>query len=174
MKQRIFVALTVSNRLQRNVESWQKNLKDLPLRLMRGKNLHITLIPPWYVEDPENAISILKKVRGIKPFKVGFEKITYGPRKYKPRLIWANGQEKDEIIRLKKEIGKILKKKEEKREYLLHLTIARFKPEDYDNFPVKELNEKIAWKETFSSFCLMRSHIKRGGADYEVIKNFPF
>ena len=174
MKQRVFIALTLSKKLQNKVESWKKNLQNLPVRWIKGKNLHITLIPPWYVEDPEKIIPLLKRVKDIKHFKVEFKKVTFGPTKYKPRLVWANGQRKDEITHLKSELEKILGQKGEKREFLLHMTLARFKPQEFGNFPVQNINENIVWSETFGSFCFMRSYIKKGGADYEIIRKFKF
>lgn len=170
-KRRVFVAIGVSPKLQETIVEWEKNYQKLPVRWLAPKNLHITLIPPWYEENVEGVAKSLSFLEG-KPgsFEMEFDKVTYGPDPRRPRLIWAEGKAPEKIVRLKSELEKMLTKEPEQRPFIrLHLTIARFRPEYFVNFPIKTLDEKVFWQDTVTSFVLMESHLSRSGADYEVL-----
>jgi 2'-5' RNA ligase len=186
MKKRIFVALPISKTLQGEILRWEENWRQLPARWLAGKNLHITLVPPWEesdVESMENVKKLLEVVsRKMPPFEISFGKVTYGPnpllpagRQVSPRLIWAEGQAVKEIITLKNELKRRLgqkKQKPERRHFLLHLTLARFRPENFPAFPLKKLDESVSWRDDIRSFVLMESHLSQKDADYEVLAEF--
>ncbi|MEK7192162.1 MAG: RNA 2',3'-cyclic phosphodiesterase [Patescibacteria group bacterium] len=173
IKKRVFVAIGLSQSLQSKILEWERKFRNLPVRWLAGKNLHITLIPPWYAEEKEieKIKKILNSIGGvIKPFEIKFEKVAFGPAPRQPRLIWAEGAVPGELIKLKTRIEKMLGQKPEKRPFFLHLTLARFRPEDFKSFPRQILNEKVEWKEEAQSFVLMESRLSRLGADYEVLR----
>jgi 2'-5' RNA ligase len=179
-KSRIFIAIPTSTQLQQKVGDWQKPYAAAyphtaaHLRFISSHNLHLTLIPPWYA-NPEEIAAIQKKLQQIKvaPFNLHFEQITFGPSARQPRLIWASGKTPPAIIDLKKSLESALAGTSsisaEKRPYLLHLTLARFRPEDFKHFEAKDLNEKVDWQETVSSFALMESRLSPKGAEYNVL-----
>lgn len=172
MKKRVFIAVCLSEPLQKEILEWERGLRHLPVRWLVGKNLHITLVPLWYAEEKEleEIKSVLRGVGGeIKPFEFGFAKVAFGPVSRTPRLIWAEGAVPDELLRLKERLELALRKKGEKRPFLLHLTLARFRPEDFGGFAIKTLDEKVDWKEKADSFVLMESHLSPSGADYKVL-----
>jgi len=170
MTKRLFVALLTAPTLQKEILGWQERFANLPVRWLAGKNLHITLVPPWYEQDDASVIAKLEKLRGKqKPFALRFEKVTFGPDPRQPRLVWAEGQTPRELIELKTDIGKALAQKSDSRQFLLHLTLARFRPENFLSFPIKKLNEKVSWREEIKSFVLMESHLSSQGADYETL-----
>lgn len=171
MKKRIFVAAAISSELQKEILEWGKEHEELPVRWLAGKNLHITLIPPWYADDIESVIEKLRTIKG-QPFDIEFNKVTYGPGPERPRLIWAEGGAPAEIRELKIQLEKLLNKEPEKRTFTLHLTIARFRPETFVSFQVKKLDEKVAWHEKISSIVLMEAHLSSKGADYEILSRF--
>ena len=166
---RIFVAVPISNELQEKILEWEKFFPDLPVRWLLGKNLHITLTPPWGENNVEEVKNLLEKVENPAPFEVEFDEVSFGPNPKAPRLIWANGSAPKEIVNLKSNVEEVLEFKPENRPYKLHLTLARFRPEDFRNFKIKNLREKVLWKEKIDSFVLMESHLSRAGAEYEII-----
>ncbi len=177
MKKRIFIAVALSGPLQKEILEWETGLKHIPARWIAVKNLHITLVPPWYAEESE--IPKIKRILAdvgwnIKPFRLDFKKVSFGPLPRTPRLIWAEGSASDELIKLKVLVESALKQKQEKRPFLPHLTLARFRPEDFNNFSIKTLNEKVDWKEKAESFVLMESHTLPLGADYEILSEIKF
>ncbi len=206
---RIFIAIPISKNLQDEIARYRGFYPDLPARWLEGKNLHLTLIPPWEVavgdsrfQREENIIEIEKKIRLLEnklgEFEMKFDNVSFGPNRFNPpsagrsqpaarqspRLIWATGQvphpctrqgckgEGQKIIELKKSLERVLNKKSERDEFLLHLTIARFRPEDFKKFPVKEINDKVVWKDIAEEFVIMKSNLSPKGADYEILKRF--
>lgn len=174
-KKRIFVALPISKRLQEEILRWEKKFSNLRVRWLLGKNLHITLIPPWY-GDEENLNFTIEKVgetvKKFNLFKIVFEEVSYGLNPRSPRLIWAAGKAPKEILKLKNNLEEFLNYKSEYRDWILHLTLARFNESDFYKFPIKKLKEKIFWEDEIKSVVLMESRLSRAGADYEVLKEF--
>lgn len=173
MKKRIFAALGISMELQEEILSFERAFSALPVRWIEGKNLHITLVPPWYEEDADAALKKLERARNAGAFNVYFRSVSYGPNQKFPRLIWAEGEAPGALIAIKREAHKALGIPEEKRPLLLHLTLARFRPEEFSSFKIKSLNEKVSWSDTISSVMLMESHLASSGADYKIIGGFP-
>ncbi len=151
---RLFIAIPISAAIQKKALEFQKTYKNLPVRWLTGKNLHITIIPPWYENDPDRIKNILNEfsaqantaqietTRANKPhvtessanaspaINIKFSNIFYGPNPAAPRLIWASGQTPTKLIQFKKNLETIflqekIIKKIEPRPFLLHLTLAR-------------------------------------------------
>ncbi len=167
------MALGISDKLESEILEWEKAFSKLPVRWLLGKNLHITLVPPWYEENIEAVIQKLNTVKSTGVFDIEFNKVTFGPDPKRPRLIWAEGEASKPIVELKTALEKILNKEPERRLFRLHLTLARFRPETFSSFPIKELNEKVFWRDRVTSFLLMESRLSREGADYTTLREFP-
>lgn len=168
-ERRIFAAIPISPSLQREILSWEKEYAIPEVRWLAGKNLHITLVPPWHETNCEEAIRRLKKIEGSGGIEIEFRDVSYGPASKEPRLIWTSGNTPQELLNLKKKTESIFGRKNEYRPWLMHLTLARFDPRDFPKFPIKNLDEKVSWKERVSSVVLMESFLKPSGADYEII-----
>jgi len=172
MKKRIFVGIKISNILAEKIGKFRKT-QLFPVRWIEGKNLHITLIPPWYEEHPSKLTKILSGIQEeIGSFALHFIKVTYGPDPRRPRLIWVEGEVPDELLSLKKAVEKALNKRSEKRMYKLHLTIARFNPHDFKKFKIREIYEKVDWRMNVTSFQLFESKLHSKGAQYSVLDDF--
>jgi 2'-5' RNA ligase len=182
MIKRLFVALPLSEKFQAEIAAWEKNFSQLPVRWTAGRNLHITLIAPW--EEAEEHIP--EVIRILKDFKnqpalknfpkiseIDFQKVKFGPTPLTPRLIWAEGETPAEMFELKKALGRVLDLPDH-RPFSPHITLARFRPEEFNGFSVKNLDESVGWTETFSNFVLMESRLSPAGADYQVLERFNF
>lgn len=174
MPKRIFVALPISEKLQKEILDWESRYPMLKVRWLNVKNLHITLVPPWYEDNVESIVGKLKNVGGVGPVDAIFSRVCYGPDPKKARLIWAEGAVPERLQMLKDRIEQALGRKDERHPWRLHLTLARFREEDFANLAVKNLDERVEWKERFDSFVLMASRLERAGAEYEVLERFPF
>lgn len=178
MKRRIFVAITISERFQREISEWETKYRELPVRWLAGKNLHITLVPPWYEEDVNKVIKKLAIGKLSDPLEIRFTKVDFGPNPRRPRLIWAEGETGNKILEMRDKITEKLDIRSEKleqrtdRPFKTHLTLARFRPETFSSFSVKRLSESVDWRDDVGSFVLMESHLSREGADYEVLQKF--
>lgn len=181
---RLFVAIKISKELEDRAFEFRRSHQYLPVRWLSGKNLHITLIPPWHTDDIETAKKLLHKISDqtpgqistikSQPFDLNFDEITFGPTPKNPRLIWASGQAPQEIKNLKLSLEKIFNRPSENRPFFLHLTLARFRPEDFHAFKPQNLNEKITWQEKVTEVVLMESHLSPKGAEYEILEKVNF
>lgn len=181
---RLFVAIKISEELEDKAFEFRRRHQYLPVRWLSRKNLHITLIPPWQTDDIETAKKLLhqisdktlKQISTIKsqPFDLNFDEITFGPTPKNPRLIWASGKTPPEIKNLKANLEKIFTRPPENRPFFLHLTLARFRPEDFHTFKTKNLHEKINWQEKVIEIVLMESHLSPKGAEYEILEKVNF
>jgi 2'-5' RNA ligase len=114
---RVFIGIKASGRLQTLVREWRGNYKNLPVRWIKDRNLHLTLVPPWYEKDVGKAVAKLKTVR-YKKRTITFARIGVN---FKHKVLW---------------IGKPTQ----------HVTIARFKdPAPLRNIHFKKINwyEKV-------------------------------
>lgn len=175
MKKRVFIAIATSQDLQTMILKWRERFTDLPVRWLKEKNLHLTLVPPWYTSNVQGIIKSLEPIGNrFSRIPIQFNKVTLGPDPRQPRLIWAEGRAPARIIELQKELEAIVISQftgelSRYRLWKLHLTLARFRPEDFNNSRVSRFNERVYWEELVTSIVLMESHLTRGGADYEIL-----
>jgi RNA 2',3'-cyclic 3'-phosphodiesterase len=172
---RIFIALPISPELKEKVKRCSSSYADFPVRWIASKNLHVTIIPPWQEQDIEPIKQKLNQITGqVPPFTLNFHQISLGPISKQPRLIWASGPTPPELMKLKQTLEAILELREEERPFKTHVTLARFRPQDFHHFPSKKLNETVDWQQTVNTIVLMESRLSPGGADYEVLAEFQF
>jgi 2'-5' RNA ligase len=168
---RVFVGIKADEEIQKQILKWQEKFKNLPVRFIKPQNLHLTLLPPWYENNPDRLVKDLKKFNSeIKPFSITFEKIMTAPPN-NPRLIWTEGPTVPELSKLREALAQYLKKSKGKRHFKPHITLARFKPQDF-NF-IGKIEENLEIKpSTVSTFTLFESTLSRSGAQYRTIEKF--
>lgn len=173
MTHRVFVALPISPALQNEIIAWERRFQNLPVRWLRGKNLHITLVPPWETDDIGEVVTLLKGLNfNAGKIKLECNRVSFGPNRREPRLIWAEGGTVDQLSVIRSQLYETLKFPPESRSFKLHLTLARFRPEKFSAFPMQTLDETVDWRDTATSFVLMESHLLPSGAEYEVLASF--
>jgi 2'-5' RNA ligase len=166
MKRRVFIAVKASQKLQERIVQWQRE-HNLPVRWISAENLHVTLVPPWYEEDIEAVKKSLQRLQKHRRFTVHFSTISFGPPK-RPRLVWLTGESTD-ILKLQEHVESTLGAHHE-RQFRMHITIARFRAEDFRSFPTKRINDQMDWMEEIVSVVLMESKLSLSGAEYEVLE----
>lgn len=168
---RVFIGIKAPDELQKQVLEWQEKHKALPVRFIARNNLHLTLVPPWY----ENKLNQL--VKHLKSFElpVGdlgllFEKILFAPPP-SPRLIWLEGKTPLGLIKLRNDLVKHLGKNREKRPFQSHITIARFKPAEFQSFKYARIESEIDWQMDTREITLFESKLSPYGAEYTAIES---
>ena len=170
---RIFVAIPASKSVQDAVYTWRKQYRNLPVRWIAPKNLHVTVIPPWEEEDIEAVMDALRMAEGAAgPFTLDFTLVRYGPTLREPRLIWAEGEAPDQLFAAKHHIERALTRNPGTKPFRLHLTVARFDPARFPKFSVQDMKDVISWTEEARMFVLMESVLSPSGADYTVLGEF--
>lgn len=176
MPHRIFLAIPTPFALQEQISQFQSRFSSIPVRWVTGSNLHITLVPPWEETNPDTVIRQMQTAlskRPFKPFPVSFSKITFGPSSKNPRLIWAKGNDSTDATQLKEWLERLTGHFSEYPRFNIHLTLARFRPEDFPSFQIQTLNEPVDWSMNVDSFVLMESHLRQSGAEYRELSRFP-
>jgi len=170
MKKRVFLALLLSEEGKAFLRQWTEKYIDLPVRWIAGKDLHVTLVPPFYIgeQELEHAIALLQNIEFNASFKGVFRCITLGPDPSQPRLIWAEGEYDAHIDALTEKLAQVFSQ-EQGRQFRLHITLARFNNDQYKAFPVKKIDEEIFWEEYFDGIALMESSLGPSGSNYIIL-----
>lgn len=160
---RLFIGIKASSKLQELVLNWQKENKDLPVRFIKPENLHITLIPPWYADDPENAVIKLKGLIFPK-FRITFDNIFVN---FRNQVVWIESRESPpEIINIRNALLVNFNKPPERRDFKTHITVARFKAgSDIGDISLNRIN----WEEIADNITLFESVLLPEGANYKII-----
>jgi 2'-5' RNA ligase len=169
---RVFLGIGIAPPLQKEILLWSKQYKKLPVRWLSGENLHVTLVPPWEEYDIESLKQSLADCPKMGAFEMSFERASFGPSPREPRLIWAEGKTPNTIPKLNATLERAAARAGEKRIFRLHLTIARFRPEDFSSFSIQTIEDHVVWKEEVKSFRLYQSHLAPTGARYETLEEF--
>jgi 2'-5' RNA ligase len=171
MKKRIFIAILLSKKIKEDILNWEEKIKNLPIRIIPQENLHLTIIPPWYEDNPEKTAKKIDAISGkFGEIEIKFKKIKLGPNKINPRLIWVEGESPEPLIKLKTELEQILGILPDKKNLKAHITIARFKPFQFKYFSDKKIEENIEWSEKAKELAILESKLLKDGAKYTIIK----
>lgn len=185
--QRLFIAVNLPADVQALVgnlkEKLDRELKQKPFgfRWLPPENWHFTLVFLGYQKNEflEAIQKSMAEAAVRRRFIVEFEKAVYGPVSRLARMIWLTTTQKtDELFgsaksRLEKKLeenGVIFQK--ENRIFHAHLTLARFEPTPFRN--LSPLEEKFSASFEAETIDLMKSVLKRSGAEYEKIFEIAF
>jgi len=187
MRHRIFIAINLPENIKNKLITYQDNWPDLPIRWTKKENLHITLVFLGSVADdgiPEMLKVVEQVTQKHNPFFIDLNQICYGPpKKMPPRMVWATGKSSKELSQLYGDLQHSLLDsylkdsiKTEKRSYSLHITLGRIRSWDFKRINPEErpiIKENINFNFTANSIEVMESYLKRGGAQYAILKSFP-
>lgn len=164
---RVFVGIPLGEEVKTAIENWGKLHADFPVRWLEKKNLHITIVAPWKEHNVPAVIKRLEALEGKFPdIHLEFKEVSFGPNERSPRLVWAFGEIPADLKNLAKQTHAVIEQPMLDREFLLHTTLARFRPEEFSNFKVKKLKEKVSWKMKAEKLVLFKSKLRAVGADY--------
>jgi 2'-5' RNA ligase len=176
-KHRIFIAINLPEGVRKKLAEYQTKWPELPIRWTRPKDIHITLVFLGYLTDEEllEICRITKEVASKHTsFNINLTKICYGPTDKKPpRMIWAVGEKSEEFISLKNDLDKSLAFSEN-REFSPHITLGRVRKWEWQRIEPEErpeVNEDISLSFSVSSIEVMKSSLKRTGAEYSVLES---
>ncbi|MBM3422518.1 MAG: RNA 2',3'-cyclic phosphodiesterase [Chlorobi bacterium] len=168
---RVFVGIPAGEELVEQVLEFRKRYSDLHVRWIKPENLHLTIIPPWQTDMPENACGALRDTADLFPQSdVLFTTVSPGPVVARPRLLWATGPAAPFFEILRSElIGRLSLAPTEERMFLMHLTIARIKFDDRLDVGWMKLQVPVLWKACLRRLSLYESILKPDGAEYRVL-----
>jgi len=202
MRHRIFIAINLPEEIKQELEKFQSQWPELPVRWVKPENLHITLAFLGYLAD-EELVEVLKIAREIakrnNPFSINLIKICYGPPKKMPysktesltgrpasggnrlpRMVWVEGEKSKELANLKNDLEKSLLESvhfsQENRAFSPHITLGRIKQWEFRQIEPEErpiVNEEISLSFEVNSIEVMESKLKKEGAEYTNLESVP-
>ena len=186
MRHRIFIAINLPEEIKKELEKYQSQWPELPIRWTKPENLHVTLAFLGYLSD-EELVEVLRVTKEVaqkhQPFSINLTKIIYGPpKKMPPRMVWVEGAKSKDLANLQLDLEKSLvssgkiKFEPEERSFTCHITLGRIKTWEFRQIEPEErpeVNEDISLSFDVNSIEVMESQLKRGGAEYTILESCP-
>jgi 2'-5' RNA ligase len=181
MKQRkIFLGIgiprEVAKRLMKRTEKW----RELPLRLIKEGNLHITVLFLGHVLD-ESVARICRQTqdicRNIEAFDLSFDTITLVPQQgAEAKQLWFTGDASEELRQLLEAIEKEFAMwSAEKKAFYPHITLGRVRKQLWQACdPAPEIRETFSAALPVESVMVYESVFQKGkGLVHEVLTECP-
>jgi 2'-5' RNA ligase len=173
---RLFVALALPARV---LEDLARLCSGLPGgRWVRPENMHVTLRFIGEVDGAgaDDVHMALKRIRGP-AFPLALTGLGSFQSGKRLRQLWAGVADQPALIRLRDGVEKALVRtglEPEGRKFIPHVTLARFNKKPRNKLgPYLEANGAFsAAPFPVTAFVLMRSHLRQGGAQYEVLAEY--
>jgi 2'-5' RNA ligase len=187
MTHRIFIAINLPEKIKEELISFKEKFPELPARWVKKENLHITLTFLGYIKEEiiPKIIEISQQIASNhNRFSIKIIKITYGPPKVSPpRMVWAIGEKNEILGKLQENLKNALREmkipqleEEEGRGFIPHITLARIRKWEFKQMEPEErpeIDENLNLSFEVKSIEIMESYLKRGGAEYIILKSFP-
>ena len=178
MMKRLFIAIPVAEEIKKRLKPLLRELREMgaDLKLVSVENIHFTLKFLGDV-DEENIPEMIQKLTAIsfKPFTISLQGVGVFPSAERINVLWV-GMNSPKLISLMKKINFTLNYiRQEEREEVPHLTIARVKS-GKNKEKLQQLVE--IYKNTFfgemmvEKIVLYESELGKEGPKYRVVKEF--
>lgn len=181
---RTFIAISLPEPVIRLAGDVQDRLRHAGLRLkwVRPASIHLTL---QFLGDvarrqvPEIELALARAVAGRAPFSLCARHIGVFPGMTRPRVLWLglDGQI-DQLSKIQQRLGTQLNNigfPPEKRPFKGHLTLGRIKTRIDQRLLQAALSAVSAESQPFTveTICLFKSELKRTGAVYTRLAEYP-
>lgn len=189
MRLRLFVAITIPERVRNEMIAVQRELKPLALgdvRWTSAEQLHLTLkflggVPASSVETVKQ--SLAESCAGVQPFHLRARGIGLFPNERQPRVVWVGFEgDKNGLMALQMRVEQRLAPFAEKpgaEKFLAHATLGRF--QKYRRHKTENLlpRARALASHVFGEWrveeaALFRSELSPDGARHTKVAVFPF
>jgi len=180
---RSFIAINLNDSLRNEIDRATADLKSggWDVNWVPTANLHITL--KFLGEVSDNTVAqigetLSSNVSHHESFALHFKGVGIFPDKRRPRVIWIDILESEELVRLQKAVAHSLSTKgfqEEDRPFSPHLTIGRIRSSRGKESllrALETLKDKDFGNIGVNKISLMKSDLRPGGAQYAAIAEF--
>ncbi|MCK4663338.1 MAG: RNA 2',3'-cyclic phosphodiesterase [Bacteroidales bacterium] len=174
---RLFIGLPLPEHFSDELFEFQLLYENMQgIRWIPKNNLHITtcFIGDVEIEKVTEINSKLKIIqKKYEAFFLDFDKLCYAPKGKKAYMVWAKFFCNELFNKLSNDIKEqILQEKSNNKNFIPHITLARFKKIDKSiiNFDYPVENQHVEIKK----MVLYESVLKRTGAEYTVLETYNF
>jgi 2'-5' RNA ligase len=184
---RLFVALDLPAEVRRALDDLIARLKRQcrEARWVRAEGMHLTIkFIGWFdAEDAKKFDALrasLAAVRSDTPVEMRFRAVGFFPNARRPRVAWCGVEASPNLAEIVADIERALEPlgiPREKREFVPHLTLARF--DSHKGLEpllraADELQSCDFGSARVTEFYLYESILKRSGAEYRKVETYPF
>jgi 2'-5' RNA ligase len=184
---RLFVALDFPDEVRDSLREFIARLKPAcrAAKWVRPQAMHVTLkfIGEVSTEKLESIRAALASMHSTAPVEMQFRGLGFFPNERRPRVLWCGVEGSPNLAELAAAVDHalvLLGIAAESREFVPHLTLARFKA---DAAPRKDLETLVRAAGELKSydfgrtreveFHLIESILKPAGAEYKRLESFP-
>ncbi len=181
---RLFVALDLREDVRQAIREVITELKPASrnVRWVRSEGMHITLKFIGYAapEQLEKIRSALARIRSALPIELRFRGIGFFPNEKRPRVIWCGMEASANLAPLAADIERALEPlgiAPESRDFVPHLTLARFNPPAAAGELVRaaaNLQSRELGSARENEFYLYESILHPAGAEYKKLASYSF
>lgn len=154
---RVFVGLAVAPEIARCLARLARDIEHSSVRLVAPADIHLTLVPPW---TEASVFELVEKLRltadRFGAFTLTFERLGYGPRPERPRLLWAECAMTNEIFALRAALLQACGQTDE-RPFRPHVTLARIRGNGHAIARRHPINRDLSFTQAIESIELFRS-----------------
>lgn len=178
MKQRIFISISVPEKIRQKLIQTSEKWQELPIKWTRENKLHLTLLFLGFV-DIENLPRICETVKNAcvnsEAFDLEFTSIELAPAPENPQLIWLIGDHSPGLLALHQKIEKALEIfVSEKKTFRPHITLGRIRKHKWEALPEKpQIAEKFSAIISADSVDIMTSHFGDDENEYVLLESCP-
>jgi len=185
---RLFVALDLPGEVRQAIVDLIARLKPLcrAARWVRPEGMHVTLkfighaIGDSDAERLAAARAVLATIRSREPVEIHYRGVGFFPDARRPRVVWCGVEASANLAELAADIESGLEPLRipcERRPFVPHLTLARFKSHEGVGALARataEFARRDFGSARESEFHLFESKLKSGGAEYRKIESYAF
>ena len=179
---RLFVALDLRQEVREAIRDLIARLKPASrnARWVRPEGMHVTLKFIGYVaaEQLDPIRAALSRIRSDRPVEMRFRGIGFFPNEKRPRVIWCGIEASANLAPLAANIERALEPlgiAPESREFVPHLTLARFNPPARADELVRaaaELQTLELGSARETEFFLFESILRPAGTEYKKVASY--
>jgi 2'-5' RNA ligase len=184
---RLFVALDFPNAVRDALRELMVRLKPecRSAKWVRPEATHITLkfIGEVATEKLDRIHGALAAVHSADPVDMQFRGLGFFPNERRPRVLWCGVEASANLAELAANIDRALAPlgiPPESREFMPHLTLARFQSDGGPRHDLEKLLRAAGDLKSYdfgrtqeSNFHLIESKLKPSGAEYRRLQTFP-
>lgn len=184
---RLFVALDLPDAVRHSLRELIARLKPecRDAKWMRPEAMHVTLkfIGEVDAAKLEPICAALAEVHSAQPVDMHFRSLGFFPNERRPRVLWCGVNGSANLAELAAGVERVLVPLgmvAESREFVPHLTLARFRAEGNSQRDLEKLVRAAGELKSYdfggasgTEFHLIESLLKPSGAEYKRQRTFP-
>lgn len=176
---RIFISIPLPGEVREKILETIERWRWLPIRWIPPQNWHVTIIPPFPADEGDLAAlpeAVGEHLKDFFLFSLKFEAVSLAPPGRNARMIWLTGPFSLPLQKLVDAYGRMLAAEfkirmrgGDSRQFLPHITLARFAEGDLRDLEVKtHILEDVPLSFNVKEVCVVEARSSLTTVEYET------